>query len=96
MAPAEEGTAFLKTSADLDKIFSIKCYRQVNNDNTVPLGGLLLQIAPQKFRHTLARCKVLVCRHLDQTLTLWYGPHLLGRYSREGKLLSSPQARKVA
>ena len=96
VAATQEGTAFLKTSADLDKVFSIKCHRSVNNDNTVPVGRLLLQIEPQKFRHTLARCRVLVCRHLNETITLWYGPHLLGRYSREGKLLSTPEARKVA
>jgi len=96
VAATQEGTAFLRTSADLDKVFSIKCHRSVNNDNTVPVGRLLLQIEPQRFRHTLARCKVLVCRHLNETITLWYGPHLLGRYNREGKLLSAPEERKVA
>jgi hypothetical protein len=89
----QEGTAFLKVSANLDQIFSLKSYRTVNSDNTVSLGRLVLQIEPQKFRYSLARCRVLVCRHLNQTITLWYGPHLLGRYSAKGELLSSPERR---
>jgi transposase len=91
---AQAGTAFLKTSADLDRVFSIKCHRMVNPDNTVAVGRLQLQIEPQQFRNTLARAKVLVGRHVDQTITLWYGPHLLGRYSPSGELLAAPERRR--
>jgi hypothetical protein len=30
------------------------------------------------FRFSLARCPVLVCEHLDSTISLHYGPHRLG------------------
>jgi len=92
----EEGTAFLPTTQDLNKIFSWQCHRTVNPDNTVSVGRLSFQIERQKFRYTLAKCRVLLCRHLDHKWTIWYGPHLLGRYDRQGKLLSAPPARKVA
>ena len=35
----------------------------------------------------MARCRVLVCEHLDQTLSVHYGHHLLGRYDASGQLL---------
>jgi len=61
----------------------------------VRFNNLTLQIQSQTFRHSLARCDVLVCRHLDHTLSLYYGPHCLGRYDWEGKLLWAPgSARK--
>ena len=61
----------------------------VANDNTVSFGKLSLQVQPQTFRFSMARCRVLVCQHLDQTLSLHYGPHLLGRYNPQGEILSS-------
>ena len=95
--PAQQaGTAFLPyAGADLEKIFSLQHYRVVGNDNTVRFHNLTLQIESQTFRYSLARCEVLVCRHLDHTLSLHYGPHCLGRYDSAGKLLSAPvSARK--
>ena len=32
----------------------------------------------------MARCRVLVCDHLDQTISIHYGPHQLGRYDAAG------------
>ena len=93
--PEQEGTAFVPAhGADLNQIFSRQQTRVVGADNTVSYGRRRLQIAPQKFRYSLAKCRVLVCEHLDQTLSLYYGPHLLGRYNPEGKRLddSSRQA----
>ena len=82
------GTAFVPYHAgQLEKVFSFQEERIVGNDNTVVLARLRLQIPPQKFRFSLARCRVLVCRHLDATLSVYYGPHLLGRYDPTGALL---------
>lgn len=75
--------------ADLEKIFSHQQERVVGNDNTVSFGKRVLQIKPQKFRFSLARCRVLVCQHLDETLSLYYGPHLLGRYDAQRELLTA-------
>ena len=35
----------------------------------------------------MARCRVLLCQHLDQTMSVHYGPHLLGRYDAAGQIL---------
>lgn len=92
--PAQKGTAFVPyRGGQLEKIFSLQYERVVANDNVVTLGSLALQIPPQAFRFSLARCRVLVCRHLDQTLSAFYGPHLLGRYAADGKLFEAPNQR---
>ena len=91
----QEGTAFVPYwGADLNKIFSIQEERVIGNDNTVTFGKLSLQIEPQTFRYSLARCRVLVCQHLDGTLSLYYGPHLLGRYQATGGLLTAGKAQR--
>src|SRR2546428_3483996 len=35
----------------------------------------------------MTRCHVLVCEHLDGTISLHYGPHRLGHYDCQGQLL---------
>ncbi|MBI4444808.1 MAG: hypothetical protein HY645_02765 [Acidobacteria bacterium] len=92
----DQGTAFVPyAGAALPKIFSHQEERIVKNDNTVTFGSLTLQIAPQKFRFSMARCRALVCRHLDETLSLYCGPHLLGCYRAQGEPLSvQPQQSK--
>ena len=84
----QTGTAFLPyPGTDLDKIFSQQHSRVVDNDNTVRFEGRCLQIPQQTFRFSLARCQVLVCEHLDQTLSVHYGHHVLGRYNATGQIL---------
>ena len=93
--PAKEtGTAFVPYfGTDLDKIWSNQQERTVNNDNTVSYGNLSLQIPQQTFRFSLAKCQVLVCRHLDNTIRVYYGLHQLGHYDSQGKLLISLHAK---
>jgi transposase len=87
----QTGTAFLPyQGTDLEKIFSQQQERIVDNDNTVRFEGRCLQIPQQTFRFSLARCRVLVCHHLDQSLTVHYGHHLLGHYDAEGQLRRIP------
>jgi transposase len=84
----ESGTAFVPYfGTDLDKIWSNQQERTVGNDNTVSFQKLSLQIPQQTFRFSLARCHILVCQHLDTTISLHYGPHRLGDYDASGKLL---------
>ncbi len=93
------GTAFVPyNGGELEKIFSCQEERIVGNDNTIVLARLRLQIPPQRFRFSLARCRVLVCRHLDATLSIYYGPHLLGRYNASGTLLggAAQRTKKIA
>jgi hypothetical protein len=81
----QSGTAFLPyTGTELEKIFSQQYQRVVNNDNTVSHDNRCLQIPKQTFRFSMARCRVLVCEHLDRTLTVHYGHHVLGRYDASG------------
>jgi hypothetical protein len=90
----ESGTAFVPYfGTDLDKIWSIQQERVVGNDNTVSLPKLSLQIPQQTFRFSLAKCRVLVCRHLDTTISLHYGPHRLGHYDTVGQLLPSSHSK---
>lgn len=89
----QTGTAFIAyPGTDLEKIFSQQQKRIVDNDNTVRFDGRCLQIPQQTFRFSMARCPVLVCEHLDQTLTVHYGHHLLGHYDAAGQLQRMPMA----
>ena len=85
VAPAQRGSAFLACRRrDLDLVFSLQFERAVNRDNTVSFQNLSLQIEAVRWRGTLAGCQVTVHQHLDGTLSLTHGPHLLGRYTAEG------------
>lgn len=87
----QTGTAFLPyTGTELEKIFSQQHDRVADNDNTVGYDNRCLQIPQQTFRFSLARCRVLVCQHLDSTISLHYGPHRLGHYDSQGQLLPIP------
>lgn len=95
VSAGQSGSAFVPyVGADLYKIFSYQEERVVGNDNTVTFGGLQLQIQPQTFRFSMAKCRVLVCQHLDETISLYYGPHLLGRYDEKGEALTLAGARR--
>ena len=86
--PAPAGTAFVPADGiDLEQIFSHQENRVAGADNTVRYRRRILQIEPQRFRHTLAKCRVWVCEHLDGNLSLYYGLHRLGHYDRQGRLL---------
>jgi hypothetical protein len=93
--PEQAGTAFLPyTGTELEKIFSQQQDRVVGNDNTVRYDNRCLQIPQQTFRFSLARCRVLVCEHLDHTITVHYGNHVLGRYDAAGQPIIAPAERK--
>jgi transposase InsO family protein len=93
----QAGTAFLPyTGTELEKVFSQQHERVVDNDNTVRYENRCLQIPQQTFRFSLARCRVLVCEHLDQTMTVHYGHHVLGRYDAAGQPLALPVQHKRA
>jgi transposase len=87
---AQRGSAFSACRGrDLDRVFSLQFERAVNRDNTVSFQNLSLQIEAVRWRATLAGCQVTVHQHLDGTLSLTHGPHLLGRYTAEGTAQSA-------
>jgi hypothetical protein len=89
---AQKGTAFRRTGrSDLNCIFSVQTERVVDKDNTVAIGDRSWQIDKTRFRSTLAKSTVTIHQHLDETVSIRFGPHVVGRYSRSGeKLISAP------
>jgi transposase len=96
--PAEEkGTAFRRTGrTDLNWIFSVQTERVVDKDNTVAIKDRSWQIDKTRFRNTLAGSTVTIHEHLDETVSIRFGPHVVGRYSSTGEKLinATPQKRR--
>jgi len=77
---AERGTAFRRCGrSDLDWIFSIQTERVVSKDNTVAIRDQWWQLDKIRWRHTLAGQTVTIHQHLDGTVSIRYGPHVVGR-----------------
>src|SRR6202158_5388418 len=90
---ARPESAFVPASGkDLDRIFSVQQERVVNQDNTVRIANRTLQIERTKWRGTLAKRRVLVCEHVDGTWSVFYGPHLVGRYAQDGACYGSTES----
>jgi len=86
VAAKEKGTAFRKTArADLNWIFTVQTERVVNKDNTVAIGDQSWQLEKNKFRHSLAGTTVTIHEHLDASISIRYGPHVVGCYTAEGE-----------
>jgi transposase len=96
VAAAESGTAFVPYAGnELDKVFSRHHERVIGNDNVVTLGKIKFQIERQTFRFSMAKCRVLVCEHLDGNIAVYYGPNLLGRYDAAGRLLAPSKSKST-
>jgi len=81
---AERGTAFVPLRRnDLELVFSLQHERVVARDNTVSFAQRSWQLERTKLRGTLAGCRVVVHEHLDDTLSITFGPHVVGRYQTE-------------
>ena len=59
----------------------------MEKDNTVAIGSRHWQIEKTRFRHTLAGSTVTIHQHLDETVSMRFGPHVVGRYNRDGRPL---------
>jgi transposase len=81
----ERGTAFVPTRRkDLNLVFSLHHERVVARDNTVSFANRIWQLERTKFRGSLAGCRVTVHQHLDDSYSITFGPHVVGRYSETG------------
>jgi hypothetical protein len=86
VAATEKGTAFRRTPrSDLDWIFSVQTERVVAKDNTVAITDRNWQLEKSRFRSSLAGCTVTIHEHLDTTVSIRYGPHVVGRYTASGE-----------
>jgi hypothetical protein len=87
MPPAEKGDAFVRVQGqDLDRIFSVQQERVVAKDNTVQWGE---RIGRTPWRGTLAGCRVTICGHRDERLSIIYGPQVVGRFTGRGEPLET-------
>jgi hypothetical protein len=78
----------------LNWIFTVQTERVVAKDNTVAIGGRLWQIDKTRFRNTLAGSTVTIHEHLDETVSIRYGPHVVGRFDNQGEKLSGAISEK--
>ena len=89
VAAPEKGTAFRRTTrADLDWIFTIQTERVVGKDNTVAIADRHWQLERSRFRSSLADCTVTIHEHLAGTVSIRYGPHIVGRYAADSWTLA--------
>lgn len=92
----DSGDAYVPCeNTDLDSILCLRHERIVEHDNTLSLESLRLQLPAAPWRSCFAKCRVSVCQHLDDTISVSYGSRLLARYTPQGALIS-PNKRKVA
>ena len=89
VAAREKGTAFRKTTrSDLNWVFTVQTERVVGKDNTVAIAGRSWQLGKSRFRATLAGTTVTIHEHLDQTVSVRWGPHVVGRFDATGQAVS--------
>jgi len=65
---------------DLDRILSFRYTSTVGNDNTVRIGGLLLDVPPGPKRRSYAKAKVEVRQLLNGSWRIYYQDQLLAKY----------------
>jgi hypothetical protein len=95
VSAAEKGTAFRRTSrTDLNWIFTVQTERVVAKDNTVAIANRLWQIDKTRFRNTLAGSTVTIHEHMDETVSIRFGPHVVGRYDGNGERLTETAREK--
>ena len=92
---AQKGTAFRRTARpDLNWIFTVQTERMVAKDNTIAMADRSWQIEKSRFRSTLAGCTVTIYEHLDGTVSIRYGPHVVGRFDGGGRSLQEATTKK--
>ena len=90
VAAEEKGTAFRRYGrSDLDWIFTIQTERTVAKDNTVAIAERTWQLDKTRWRHSLAGVTVRIHEHLNGTMSIRYGPHVVGRFAADGSSLAS-------
>jgi transposase len=92
VSASERGTAFVpQRRKDLDLIFALQHERTVARDNTVTFANRVWQLERTKLRGSLAGCRVLLHEHLDDTFSITFGPHLVGRYHSPAVEMTPPR-----
>jgi len=85
-APRDPASAFVPLgAADLEAILCHEEERVVARDNTVTMGGQVLQIAAQPGRRSCVGLTVTVRQHLDTRYTITRGAQRLGLFRADGQ-----------
>jgi transposase len=79
---AERAYAAVPEQLDLARAISFGYRATVRNDNTVSLGGLVIDIPPGPGRRTYAKAKVEVRQLLDGTWRIYYRDRIIARHGR--------------
>ena len=91
--PRDPASAFVPLGdVDLDSILCHEDERVVARDNTVTVGGRVLQIAAQPGRRTCVGLTVTVRQHLDGRFSIVRGTHRLGSYREDGRPMEAAGA----
>ena len=89
--PAQSGSAFIPLRGlNLDLLLSVQHQRVVQNDSTVSLDGLKLQLPRTRTRAHYVRCPVLVHKFPHGDLGVSYQGEILARYDSRGRLTQAP------
>jgi hypothetical protein len=84
---AQKGTAFRRTArSDLDWVFTVQTERVVAKDNTVAIANRTWQLEKSRLYTSLAGYTVTIHEHLDGSVSIRHGPHVVGRYTAAGEL----------
>ena len=80
--PRDSNKAWRKVpkDLDLDRIISFRYISAVGNDNTVRIGGLILDIPPGPERHSYAKAKVEVRQLLNGSWRIYYRDQLIAKH----------------
>jgi len=91
----EKGTAFRRSSrSDLNWVFTLQTERVAEEDNTVAIGERRWQVERSRFRHSPAGTTVTIHEHLDGTVSIRYGPHVVGRFTADGNPVAGSRSRR--
>jgi transposase len=94
VAAAQKGSAFVRSRRkDFDWIFSVQHERTVNQDNTILLDNRIFQLEKTRWRNTLAGQTVVVHEHLDDRVSIRYGPHVIAQYANHELPPQAPKRR---
>jgi transposase len=82
IAPQQPGCAFRKIKAsDRYQKIAFGYQATVANDNSVRIGGLIIDIPPGPYRRSYAHRKALVRQHLDGAWTVWVDSLCVARHA---------------
>lgn len=85
VAPEVSKKAYMPWVGSLRDIMAYEVERVVQNDNTISYKGMNLQLCATEYRNHYVKTTVLVRDYPDGLIDVWYGPHRIATYNRNGE-----------